>query len=52
MEHEPQNLERWQFWQCNNPKFNYEEDFTPAHAKAPSLCINCPVWENKNQENK
>lgn len=50
MEHEPQNLETWSYWECKNPLFNYDEHFTMAHEKAEDLCINCPVWESKKNK--
>lgn len=33
-------------WECRNPEM-LEEDFTPAHEKAPDICIRCPKWESK-----
>lgn len=47
MEHEPQLLHTWTYWDCKNPNFVYDKHFTPAHEKAEDLCINCPVWESK-----
>lgn len=47
MEDEPQNLETWQYWDCNNKEFDYHKHFTPAHHKAQYLCINCPLWASK-----
>lgn len=47
MEHEPQFLQKWREWDCQNPKFDYGLHFTPAHEKAPDLNINCPMWEPK-----
>lgn len=47
MEHEPQYLETWNVWECNNPDFNYNIHHNPAHANAPDLCINCTKWESK-----
>lgn len=47
MEHEPQYLETWRVWECNNPEFNYDIHHHPAHANAPDLCINCIKWESK-----
>jgi len=44
MEHEPHNLQTWRNWECTNPQFNYDKHFKAAHEKAPTLCINCPVW--------
>lgn len=34
-------------WECRNPDM-LEEDFTPAHEKAPDICLRCPKWEGKN----
>lgn len=45
MESEPQHLHTWVERVCLNPEFVREKHFTPAHEKAPDLCINCPVWE-------
>jgi len=40
-------LETWAYYDCTNPKFIEATDFTPAHKTNPTLCINCPKWENK-----
>ena len=34
--------------ECDNPVFDHDKHFTPAHEKAPDLCINCPVWASKD----
>lgn len=52
MQDEPQLLHTWRQWQCSNPAFNYDLHFTPAHANAADLCINCPVYVNKTKTNK
>ncbi len=47
MEHEPQYLQTWRYFDCQNPKFDESIHFTAAHKNAPDLNINCPVWESK-----
>jgi len=51
MEHDPKYLQTWASIECHNPDFDYDKHFTEAHGKAPDLCINCPVWKNKNNKN-
>lgn len=48
MESEPSLLHVWRQIECENPLFNYDIHFKAAHEKAPDLCINCPVWQQKN----
>lgn len=50
MEGEPQFLESWFEWQCDNPEFDYDKHFTAAHENAEDLCINCPVWQHKTNQ--
>jgi hypothetical protein len=35
----------WRTTDCENPSFDYDKHFTPAHEKAEDLCINCPIWQ-------
>jgi hypothetical protein len=51
MEHEPQNLETWDYRDCKNPDMK-EEYLTPAHERAPNLFINCIYWKEKIKEVK
>lgn len=41
-------VETWRGIYCENSAFDYDKHFTPAHEKAPDLCINCPVWVSKD----
>jgi len=37
----------WTYNNCQNPKFDYDKMFVPAHKNTDHICINCPVWELK-----
>lgn len=47
MEHDTRYLQTWTEWRCDNPEFNYDLHFTPAHEKASDLNINCSLWKSK-----
>jgi len=46
MEDEPQNLETWVQWKCNNPDYR-DYHFHAAHKNAPDLNFNCAIWQQK-----
>jgi hypothetical protein len=33
---------------CNNPAFDYDVHFKAAFNQCEDLCINCPLWEQKD----
>jgi len=41
----------WDYNDCKNAEMNLNTMFTPAHKNADHICINCPKWEPKKEQN-